>query len=188
MQTTPTPPYEIGGFYEVPVVIVPKNQNWTFWGMKTIPVIGPPHNDDKLLDVIVGPHIHCDWRFAPKLSIAKVLRSIDQCYDPLLTAIERQQYILGRVLAYSDILIHGTARLRCKRDFPKYPEIVHFGHNLRQKYAGAKFTGKCPHWGVDLSRIKPDADGCVTCPLHGLRFNLSTGRMAEYLQPIDCFT
>ena len=34
----------------------------------------------------------------------------------------------------------------------------------------------CPHKGADLSRM-PVRDGCVTCPLHGLRFDAETGRV-----------
>ena len=36
----------------------------------------------------------------------------------------------------------------------------------------------CPHRGADLRGMKPDADGCVRCPLHSLRWNLKTGRLA----------
>jgi len=31
-------------------------------------------------------------------------------------------------------------------------------------------NGKCPHRGFDLSNEKPDENGVITCPLHGLRF------------------
>lgn len=31
--------------------------------------------------------------------------------------------------------------------------------------------GKCPHRGYDLSQVKQDENGIITCPLHGLRFN-----------------
>lgn len=31
--------------------------------------------------------------------------------------------------------------------------------------------GKCPHKGFDLSNEKPDSEGIITCPLHGLKFN-----------------
>lgn len=70
------PPYQIGQFYEVPVAIIPKIYRTTFWGMKTIPIIGPPHNDDKTLNVTVGNHLHVDWRFVPKLAIRRVLSNL----------------------------------------------------------------------------------------------------------------
>lgn len=179
MQKQNATPYLIGQYYEVPVVIIPKNQNWTFWGMKTVPVIGPAHNDDKLLNVNVGPHIHIDWRFAPSPSIKRIMHVINT-NAPSFKEFEAEQYILGRVLAFHDFLIYGTARLRCKRDLPSYPKGVKFSPLLNQKYANVKFSGVCPHWGVDLSRIKPDNEGCITCPLHGLRFNLQTGRLAAH--------
>jgi len=31
--------------------------------------------------------------------------------------------------------------------------------------------GKCPHRGFDLSNIKPDENGIITCPLHSLMFD-----------------
>lgn len=33
----------------------------------------------------------------------------------------------------------------------------------------------CPHKGFDLGVMAPDADGTITCPLHGLRINSVTG-------------
>lgn len=32
----------------------------------------------------------------------------------------------------------------------------------------------CPHAGQALDRA-PISDGCITCPLHGIRFSLSSG-------------
>ena len=39
-------------------------------------------------------------------------------------------------------------------------------------------AGICPHQGADLATFQPDADGRVTCPLHGLRWNIATGKLA----------
>lgn len=33
--------------------------------------------------------------------------------------------------------------------------------------------GKCPHRGYDLSNEKPDENGIITCPLHGLKFDIN---------------
>jgi hypothetical protein len=33
------------------------------------------------------------------------------------------------------------------------------------------YKGKCPHRGYDLSQVKPDENGCKTCPLHSLKFD-----------------
>jgi nitrite reductase/ring-hydroxylating ferredoxin subunit len=36
----------------------------------------------------------------------------------------------------------------------------------------------CPHWLGPLETL-PDADGCLTCPWHGYRFDARTGRSAD---------
>jgi nitrite reductase/ring-hydroxylating ferredoxin subunit len=36
----------------------------------------------------------------------------------------------------------------------------------------------CPHLG-GRRIIKPNSDGCITCPWHGYRFDLRTGRCAD---------
>lgn len=33
------------------------------------------------------------------------------------------------------------------------------------------YKSKCPHRGYDLSNEKPDKNGIITCPLHGLKFD-----------------
>ena len=37
----------------------------------------------------------------------------------------------------------------------------------------------CPHRGADLSTFTPDADGCITCPLHGLKWHVETGKLVR---------
>lgn len=33
--------------------------------------------------------------------------------------------------------------------------------------------GKCPHRGYDLTNVLPDEKGIITCPLHGLKFDIN---------------
>ncbi|HEY4344123.1 MAG TPA: Rieske 2Fe-2S domain-containing protein [Parvibaculum sp.] len=40
-------------------------------------------------------------------------------------------------------------------------------------------TLRCPHMGAPLDHVEPDADGCITCPWHGYRFNVATGLSAD---------
>jgi len=40
-------------------------------------------------------------------------------------------------------------------------------------------TAVCPHLGGPLGDVAIDADGCVTCPWHGYRFDVATGRSAD---------
>lgn len=42
-----------------------------------------------------------------------------------------------------------------------------------------RFRPVCPHWGGPLGDVAVDDEGCVTCPWHGYRFDLRTGRSAD---------
>jgi len=49
--------------------------------------------------------------------------------------------------------------------FPTHPDLI---KNSKIKHKKAK-NYKCPHRGYDLRKVKPK-NGCITCPLHGLKF------------------
>jgi len=42
-----------------------------------------------------------------------------------------------------------------------------------------RFRPACPHLGGPLDTVAVDDEGCVTCPWHGYRFDLRTGRSAD---------
>ncbi len=42
-----------------------------------------------------------------------------------------------------------------------------------------RFRPVCPHLGGPLDAAPVEADGCITCPWHGYRFDLRTGRSAD---------
>jgi nitrite reductase/ring-hydroxylating ferredoxin subunit len=48
------------------------------------------------------------------------------------------------------------------------------------RHAGALLAHSriCPHWLGPIA-AEPDADGCLTCPWHGYRFDAATGRSAD---------
>lgn len=43
----------------------------------------------------------------------------------------------------------------------------------------------CPHRRADLGSLHPDADGIITCPLHGLRWRQATGEIADALTVVE---
>lgn len=45
------------------------------------------------------------------------------------------------------------------------------------------YRGKCPHRGYDLSGETPDERGVITCPLHGLKFDIS-GKIINFPQKL----
>jgi nitrite reductase/ring-hydroxylating ferredoxin subunit len=40
-------------------------------------------------------------------------------------------------------------------------------------------TRRCRHLGADLAGGTVDADGCLVCPWHGSKYDVSTGRMVR---------
>ena len=40
-------------------------------------------------------------------------------------------------------------------------------------------TRRCRHLGADLAGGSIDGDGCLVCPWHGARYDVSTGRMTR---------
>ncbi|MDE0360662.1 MAG: Rieske 2Fe-2S domain-containing protein [Rhodospirillaceae bacterium] len=65
--------------------------------------------------------------------------------------------------------------------FPPYPRRPPYWlPALAKAHRNARITpeGTCPHQGADLSDVRPDEQGIITCPLHGLRWQAETGAAA----------
>ena len=78
---------------------------------------------------------------------------------------------------------------RCNGEYPAYPAefmLDHWLPDLEQAYRDHVIKGSliCPHKGGDLAG-SPVINGTVTCPLHGLRWNLQTGKMAPRMDDQD---
>ena len=64
--------------------------------------------------------------------------------------------------------------------YPPYPhENVPSVHDLSEAYADRRLIDGhiCPRNCTDLAGFVPDDGGVVTCPLHGLRWCVGTGRI-----------
>ena len=164
--------YIVGKFYDVPTVyrlIYGVRMDW--------PVIGPMHEDAEIIN-FPWEHYHIDWRFVP----VRICRSV---------AVKWHSYGLAGVYA---IVLHARPevhpkglpapvmkRMKCKMEFPEFPEhVARWLHELRKKYAGCKLKPGmvCPHRGVPLASL-PSVDGIVTCPAHGLKWNVETGELVQ---------
>jgi hypothetical protein len=69
-------------------------------------------------------------------------------------------------------------RRKCHREFPEYPRVLAGWMNALEKSC-ADLTMRnmtCPHRGMPLESCPRDGD-VVTCPGHGLRWNVKTGEM-----------
>lgn len=162
-------PFEIGKYYKVPCVRAFLRGRYSSW-----PVLGPWHEDAEFVG-FEDDHFHLDARFLSR----------DQ-YRLLCT--ERR---LGEVNLFSVVITEYqifeavAIRLRkCHRPWPDcYPvERAKWLPDLQEAFA-SKTIGAgliCPHRGASLQGLTPDAAGCVTCPLHGLKWDCRTGSLVKH--------
>ncbi len=152
-------------------------------GATYLPVYLPAHEDGELLSFPVW-HYHVDHRFMSDGEVESRYRQRVQ-----LRGDEKPRSPdLRRSLADSLDLVHtndGTPDyasvwwkpMVCyaseQRTTASLPALVtHF----RDKPLSCL---RCPHKGVNLADIAPDRWGHVTCPAHGLRWNVRTGRSSH---------
>lgn len=177
-------PPVVGRFYMVPVVRFPWFNMEADW-----PVLGPMHTDAEFFG-FNRRHYHVDIRFLSqyRLRWASVflrddLATGDLVLDAARVATGHPVNHLHRELPdgrpplkrLKCTLAHAPFGFADDLDRPKFKPGFGF-EALRAAYpnpalAIVRKDGRllCPHRKVDLSSFAPDADGVVTCPLHGLR-------------------
>lgn len=156
----------VGRYYLVPCIKVTSAESSPvgFW-----PVTGPQHEDREIIG-FAWRHWHYDFRF---LTHAQHLRKTLDRGSVLCTAQgEHKEPGIAAEVVYKPRL--------CQREvlgFPAYK--AHWLPQLRDAHADARVKcGKCPHRGLPLESLprEPGTD-IVTCPGHGLRWDLKTGKM-----------
>lgn len=170
-------PPEVGRFYLVPAI------QFIWWGVDALwPVLGPLHTDADFFD-FDRPHYHVDARFVSQRLSRRVGATVGRSLDIFAKA---QGYPLSRqnVTGAVDVPTGRPGLQRFKCQSAEFPYRFHGQEpvsKLRIAYGDfgpgqralpiRKADGRllCPHRKVDLSQIAPDAEGVVTCPLHGLR-------------------
>lgn len=171
MDPNSAPPV-IGRYYWVPCVWSDRFRGIYRW----LPVIGPNHEDAEFIS-FHWRHWHYDWRFFP----VRLFRSLERQYFPsaiLMSKVETSD-------KYSNDPKATELRMRqCRRpamDFPSHFEgkTVPLVVAAEKAFASAvlKCGMICPHRGMPLGGMVPDADGNVVCPGHGLKWNLATGKL-----------
>ena len=180
----------IGAFYRRPCV----RAHWPTTQIHWLPVLGPIHSDREHIKADFQ-HLHVDYRFL-NLEIRRSLDDlIDDCGD--IRCINR---VYSRTISHvwprghdepvelnkiHPMEIHPSSWIsvrprKYQGPYPPYPyENVPWLHELSQAYAERTLIEGtiCPHRGTDLAGFVPDDDGVVTCPLHGLRWCVGTGRI-----------
>lgn len=172
-------PYLVGRFYPVLTVRGLLSERLRWW-----PVLGSAHTDEEIIG-FKPLHYHIDWRFCDEQAW-RWLKGPEWRWRPNpwnVFGIPLHMNHLGKQIEPGHANYETrVSRLRCKRELPAYPHyIAHWQRKLEQHHAADCLRrGVCPHRGYDLSR-EPVVDGVVTCPLHGLRWDVSTGKQPESL-------
>lgn len=161
---------QIGKFYSVPTVYGLFGYKYDVW-----PVLGPMH-DDK--EVIGFPyvHYHYDFRFFNSEQWAWAVR-----YSNNIPGGE----VMSDNPTFPDTKPGPVifSRRKYQRAYPKFPLPINgkwfWLPALQEKYKDAIMKDlTCPHKGASLRGLPVDKAGCVTCPLHGLKWNVETGQLA----------
>ena len=173
----------VGRYYLVPCVRVDRQAGMTggfpsgMW-----PVIGPLHDD--LDDLDFHPrHWHLDCRF---LTASQ--------FDNVTIHGMNEKRVFGMVLCKTGfygqrgVPIPGIGdrtelvRRRCSRKQIEYPrQRIQGFTTMQERFSDATVRcGRCPHRNLPLMSM-PRIEGTddVICPGHGLRFNLTTGRLVK---------
>ena len=163
-----------GRHYMVPVI-----RDYPYCGrVDTWPVIGPLHEDADFFR-FPYPHYHVDGRFLTKAQVSSITRQRSK-YRPTVESIlgasplhHRGQPLpkgrpqLARRLCAAPAYGHAhqgqLAVIELNAHFSAPAAAIELADGRRL----------CPHRKVDLSQFPADADGLVTCPLHGLRVCVS---------------
>lgn len=164
----------IGRFYSVPTVYGPLGGQVGRW-----PVLGPLHDDRDVIG-FEWEHYHYDWRFFSPTAWDYVIRwatnSSGEFKPHGLVMSDRPD--IPCPIRVGPVIYR---RRKCYRLMPEFPrEFAAKGWLKRLEAAYANQTLKpgliCPHRGASLRGL-PVVDGCITCPLHGLRWDVATGRL-----------
>ncbi len=191
----PSPPQElaslapgkrpvVGRSYLVPCVEVTGKEGFSDLAPGWWPVRLPLHEDGEIIG-FPFQHYHLDGRFLTKGQYAGL------CHN----GFERER-LHGVVLRYLDGVEPRRPELRARvmvRVPPVFPRSLrrpyaadngkppHWMAALEARHADTSLppSGRCPHRGIDLSRLPddPGEPGVVTCPGHGLRWHRPTGRL-----------
>lgn len=185
--------FEVGKFYRVPCLLT-KNRladGWsTLWNGEWIPVIGPLHRDDGPVE-FPWLHWHVDLRFVSDRVFKEMEIGAPATKSPY--AMPLQKHPLGWSPTNwrgeektGDSFVEGETIMKlrkCRRAFPAYPSRHAFWlPKLHEEFKDVRLKGMvCPHRGIPLDGCPRKGD-VVTCPGHGLRWNVKTGALVRQTQ------
>ncbi len=155
---------EVGRYYMVPCV---RGRAETTSSLEWIAVTGPEHEDR---GAVFAPYLH--WHPDCRFMSARMIAAVQSDQPSVASVIFLSAHLHRRSVEWR--------RQLCKREMPPYPPAF-FMDALVLEMGDARLKPDCrtcPHRGVPLNGL-PVRDGAVTCPGHGLRWNLATGEMVR---------
>lgn len=147
-----------------------------------VPVNGPIHTDPELGHPATVPHFHVDWRFISNRTAFDMYRIDIDCVGRWNDCYSQALFNMAEIgVGNNEPLFVGERMMVCKRIPP--PVTRHrLVSKLEKMCKGRQLnldTMLCPHKGVPLASLPVEADGCVTCPGHGLRWDVRTGKLRK---------
>ena len=182
-----------GTFYQRPCI----RAHWLTNRIRWLPILGPIHSDPEHIRAEFQ-HVHVDFRFL-NMEIREYLNRLlfdfpddllhNRIYSTPISYVSPHGY--EEPVALDEIHLLGidraswmSVRLRkYQGPYPPYPyDNVPWLQGLSEAYADRTLINGtiCPHRGADLSGVATDQSGVITCPLHGLRWQSSTGEMVMH--------
>jgi hypothetical protein len=153
---------QIGDLFMVRTVRFARNGRIFIW-----PVVDHIHTDEGYGQP--NPHYHIDWRFMSQKIINEQRAWFALGLNP---EIETEYFV---PIMKDELIEEFYMEWEYLRDhcFPKTQTFSALRDLMLQKGAKMKRM-RCPHHGTNLLSCKP-VDGVVTCPQHGLKWNIKTG-------------
>lgn len=167
-------PYIIGKTYVVPVV----RGRWLDRD-GDFPVMGPKHDDADYIG-FEWSHYHVDARFLSAEQFDNAENRMRRRFIEFNAAFAK--VITGPTgfdRCAPEPKFIGSRNMTCLREWPDYPHgLQPWRDDLEAAYASAVVSPAlmCPHRGAPLKGLAVKS-GCVTCPLHGLRWSVETGKL-----------
>lgn len=153
-------PLKKGEYYKVPCIVSSFNDK-----LCVTPVINHPHSDRENGQPEV--HYHVDYRFLKHKNDGDFPTVVNRHSKYYFVDNIRPEIKSGQALEYFVLpVINEDFNGITPVDFISKSKIKH----------KCIHKGKCPHRGYDLSQVK-SVDGIITCPLHGLKFDATTGAL-----------
>jgi len=151
-------PLKKGASYLVPCIVREQDEK-----LYITPVINHPHNDKENGQNEI--HYHVDYRFVKHKDDSNFPTVVNKHSKYYFVETTRPQEELHGKLEYFILPVINEAFSGIT------PVNLIAKSKLKHKCI---YKGKCPHRGYDLSQVRP-IDGKITCPLHGLEFDSTSG-------------